>query len=268
MSIQTQTSRIRTICQRLLSVKWLRFIITTLKILLQSGAELCTDVCIDLCFFQALGLLALGIGHWIYLHHWQLFSPKEKMILQLGYIDIMLTMIFYPLKHRAKNNKNHTSCIRVVDVGTPPSSLSKTNEWESIEVQYHDFENLTTTRGGAVLSPKFTCFGHQWCFNVCPGGCKKSADGMVSIFLHNLSDHSIKVQYGIAVKDRDRKVKEEFVSKDKDKGREFAARGGSWGRINFCKRRAIIDALVEGTMIIEIRMKNIGETTALPIIPE
>ena len=45
-----------------------------------------------LCFFQVL-------GHWINLHHWQKFAPKEKMtILQLWCIVIMaLTMIFYPL---------------------------------------------------------------------------------------------------------------------------------------------------------------------------
>ena len=75
---------------------------------------------------------------------------------------------------------NQTSRIQNVDVGTPPSSL---NEWEIINVRYHDFENLTTNRGEAVLSPEFACFGHQWCLKLYPGGDLNSDDGMVGIFL-------------------------------------------------------------------------------------
>ena len=62
------------------------------------------------------------------------------------------------------------SRIRKIDVGTPPPSLSKDDEWESIDVRYHDFENLTTTRNEAVSSPEFTCFGHQWRLGLYPGG--------------------------------------------------------------------------------------------------
>ena len=55
-----------------------------------------------------------------------------------------------------------TSRIRKVEVGTPPSSMSNDNEWEIIQIRYHDFENLTTTRNEYVPSPEFTCFGHKW----------------------------------------------------------------------------------------------------------
>ena len=172
---------------------------------------------------------------------------------------------------------NQTSRIHNVDVGTPPLSLSKDNEWEIINVQYHGFENLTVVRGEAVLSPEFTCFGHQWRLRLYPGGSTKSEDGMVSIFLSNRSNKSIKMQYGFSIKNRGSKAGwSGFVSKDE--GYEFAARGtrdvnnkkiDSGGSRNFCTRTAIINALVDGTLIIEIRMRNVGETTTTsPFIPD
>ena len=146
--------------------------------------------------------------------------------------------------------QTQTSRIRKIDVGTPPSSLSLSNdnEWESIEVHYHDFENLTTTRDEAVVSSEFTCFGHKWRLKLYPGGNTTLVeDGMVSIALHNQSDRSITVQYGYSIKHKGRKVKCDFLSKDE--GSEFAARGtrdannqifDGWVRPNFWKRSQII----------------------------
>ena len=171
-----------------------------------------------------------------------------------------------------------TSRIHNVDVGTPPSSLSTVNnEWEIIKVRYHGFENLSTTRNEYFPSPEFTCFGgHQWRLEIYPGGDLNSNDGMVSIFLQNMSDESIKVKYGFTVKDKEGNTQEEWVSPNE--GRVFAPRGtsdpdnqvgASWGSNNFCKRTQIIDALVDGTLIVEVRMRKFGETApALPFIPE
>ena len=171
-----------------------------------------------------------------------------------------------------------TSRIHNVDVGTPPSSLSTVNnEWEIIKVRYHGFENLSTTRNEYFPSPEFTCFGgHQWRLEIYPGGDLNSNDGMVSIFLQNMSDESIKVKYGLTVKDKEGNTQEEWVSPNE--GRVFAPRGtsdpdnqvgASWGSNNFCKRTQIIDALVDGTLIVEVRMRKFGETApALPFIPE
>ena len=168
-----------------------------------------------------------------------------------------------------------TSRIHNVDVGTPPSSLSTEGEWEIIQVRYHGFQDLTTTRNDHVVSPEFTCFGHQWHLKLYPGGTTDSEDGMVSIFLHNLSNKSIKVQYGLHVKNKGFMTGwSGFISKDE--GNEFAGNGtgdedngvfSGWGRANFHQRTQIIDALVDGTFIMEVRMRNVGETTTSPFIP-
>ena len=159
----------------------------------------------------------------------------------------------------------------IVDVGTPPSSLSmsKENEWEIINVRYHGFENLTVVRGEAVVSPEFTCFGHQWCLKLYPGGGSTSEDGMVGIFLHNLSTRSITLQYGYSFKnERHKLIKDYFTKKE---GSEFTARGSNSnrGRSNFCERNTIIDSLIYGTLIIEVRMRQIvGTDICSPFIPE
>ena len=57
-------------------------------------------------------------------------------------------------------------------------------------------------------------------------------------------------------------------------GCEFAPIGTNvenrdeWGLDNFCQRSTIIDNLVHGTLVIEVRMRTIGETTTSPFIPE
>ena len=151
---------------------------------------------------------------------------------------------------------NQTSRIQNVDVGTPPSSL---NEWEIINVRYHDFENLTTTRGDAVLSPGFTCFGHQWCVRIYPGGKTNSDDGKVGIFLHNRSNKSITLQFGFSVKNKDHKSRIDWLSPP-DEGNVFPGAKGL-GHGNICERSTIIDTLVDGTLIIEVRMRQtIGST--------
>ena len=172
-----------------------------------------------------------------------------------------------------------TSRIHKIDVGTPPSSstTSDCSGWEIIQVQYHGFTNLTTTRNKAVLSPEFTCFGHNWRVQVYPGGRASSDDGMVCISLRNLSNNSIALQYGFSINNECYKLNKFFISPKE--GREFAPFGTEfdagnqisdcWGPHNFAKRSEIIGALEDGTLIIEVRMRKFGETApALPFIPE
>ena len=134
-----------------------------------------------------------------------------------------------------------------------------------VEIRYHEFENLTTTRGEYVRSSEFTCFGLQWYVRVYPGGDSNSDDGMIGIYLYNMGNESIKVQFGFSLRDRDRSSKFEF---DNNSDNEFSPSSADWGWKNFCKRTQIIDSLVDGTLIVEVRMRNSGETTNAPFIPE
>ena len=158
-----------------------------------------------------------------------------------------------------------------VHVGTPPTR----KEWEVIEVHYNEFEGLPSERGVPVHSPEFTCFGHKWRLQIYPGGDTRVDDGMVAVFLENLSNESITIQYGFSVKSKDGKVVEDFASIS---DMFFAPYGTPadntnritylWGQI-FCQRSEVIDALVDGTLIVEVRMRNTAETASYKLfIPE
>ena len=179
-------------------------------------------------------------------------------------------------------NNPSTSRITIIDVGTPPASTrNNCEEWESLQLHFHGFENLPVSDG--VSSPEFTCFGHRWCVQIFPGGRPEADDGMISlylehhsatsdegmvgVYLHNLSSKSVKLQYGFSVKDKKGQVKKEFTRVGR--GKEFAAFGASrpndgifniGGRPNFCQRSKIIDSLVDGALIIEVRFRQTAET--------
>ena len=166
-----------------------------------------------------------------------------------------------------------TSRILKIDVGSPPSSLSKNNdnEWGMVEVRYHGFRNLTTTRTECVESPEFTCFGRKWCLKIFPGGDSTSEEGMVGIFLYNMGNESIKVQFGLSVKGKGHTSKMDWLSPYK--GNEFSpiGTGGNdgLGSNNFCKRTQVIENLVDGTFVIEVRMRQFDKSAiCTPFIPD
>ena len=158
-----------------------------------------------------------------------------------------------------------TSRMNKIDVGTPSSAAtSKYNEWEMIEVHYHDFENLTKTMRDFVLSPEFTCFGHQWCLKLYPGG--SNIKRKVAIYLEHLSSGgSIRIQFGLCVINKNRGWSGFVTEAD---GVEFSLSKTVSGRSNFCDRSDIISALEDGTLIIEVRMRNVAPSTSTPFIPE
>ena len=143
-------------------------------------------------------------------------------------------------------------------VGTPSLCL---DGWTRTEVCFHGFADLTTTRDEAVESPLFSCFGHQWELDLYPGGNEDSdghdisSDGYIAINLCNMSNEAIKIQYGFSVRDAAGKE----VWHEKPRIHQFAGEG-SWGIVNFCKRSFLMDALVNGSLVFEVRMKLIEES--------
>ena len=91
---------------------------------------------------------------------------------------------------------------------------------------------------------------------------------MVSISLHNLSNKSITLQYGFSVV-KNEGFKTQWIGKVSKKENEFAASGTLFGDteglVNFYKL-ALIENLVDGTLIIEVRMKQTAKSTLF--IPE
>ena len=142
---------------------------------------------------------------------------------------------------------------RVVDVGTPSSNFE---DWTTTNVRFHGFADITTEKGERVVSPEFSCFGHQWRVVLYPGGNEESNDRYVALGLSNMSNQSIKLQFGYTVRDAagkeivyDEPSTIEFGTPD-----DVAANG--WGIKNFARRSTLLDALIEGgTLIIEVRMR-------------
>ena len=139
-----------------------------------------------------------------------------------------------------------------VHVGTPPGDFK---DWRTINVYFHRLADLPTTRGEKVRSPEFSCFGHQWKLKLYPGGGTNSPEGYISIYLCNISNKSINIQFDFGVRDADGK---EVLYKKLD-NKVFGALDNSphnaWGYPDFAKRSTLMDILVQGSLILEVRMK-------------
>ena len=92
-----------------------------------------------------------------------------------------------------------------------------------------------------------------------------SVDGYVAIVLLNMSNAAINIQWRLSVRDADGKEVE--YRKPKPESYEFKANCGK-GTYNFARRSKLMDALIEGTLIIEVRMKLIEPKFASQFIPE
>ena len=101
---------------------------------------------------------------------------------------------------------------------------------------FHDFANLSSTRGHFIVSPEFTCNGHRWQLLVYPGGDSTSVEGKVSVYLYHLSKENITVSFDTKVIDKFGKTK---VDKKSNK-HEFNVNGKSWGW-DFISRSDILD---------------------------
>ena len=158
---------------------------------------------------------------------------------------------------------------RFVHVGTPSSDFK---EWTATEVGFHKFTDLTTTRDEYEESPEFSSLGHQWTLVLAPGGEEDNlilpgdVEEMVGVYLLNVSDESIKIEYGYSVKDAAGK---EVVHK-KPKTVEFAAWvfGSSGNNMRgykyFAKRSKIMKSLVNGSLVIEVRMRIVDTNKSAP----
>eukprot|EP00579_Thalassiosira_antarctica_P010319 CAMPEP_0201917034 /NCGR_PEP_ID=MMETSP0903-20130614/6522_1 /ASSEMBLY_ACC=CAM_ASM_000552 /TAXON_ID=420261 /ORGANISM="Thalassiosira antarctica, Strain CCMP982" /LENGTH=387 /DNA_ID=CAMNT_0048453013 /DNA_START=14 /DNA_END=1177 /DNA_ORIENTATION=+ len=147
------------------------------------------------------------------------------------------------------------------------SRVTNIDGMETYEFQLDGFESLpaTATRGTPVLSPEFTCFGHQWRLRVFPGGAENSEDGTVDVFLHHRSDNRINIEFGFSVKGEAGVTAARHFTFD-FRGIHLCLQG----ILNTCGtevgfgRPEVVNSLVEGALIIEVRMRLIKPTTSSP----
>ena len=68
-------------------------------------------------------------------------------------------------------------------------------------VHWHGFGGLPSEQGEFVDSPDFKGLGNQWRLKFYPGGDLTADEGMVSLYLYNMSDKAIEIEYGFSVND-------------------------------------------------------------------
>ena len=133
-------------------------------------------------------------------------------------------------------------------VGPPPVPPGPLSDWIMREVHFHGFEGLPTTRDDEVLSPEFSCFGHQWAVAIYPGGHEGEEEGYVAVYLHNRSPESIDADYKIVKKRQTDQTQRSFEA-DSDEIDEivtFGAEGSGenpWGERNFSTRKTLLTYL-------------------------
>jgi speckle-type POZ protein len=112
--------------------------------------------------------------------------------------------------------------------------------------------------------------GNPWRLSIYPGGSANAVEGMVTLYLENGSNKSIDIDYGFSIIDGNGKQVE---FKRSDGPRNFAPVGttnSARGFPNFVLRSDLMRSLVNGTLIMEIRMKLATLTKSVPpsFIPE
>ena len=153
---------------------------------------------------------------------------------------------------------------RFVHVGTPSDDFK---EWTTTAFCFHKFADLPIWEDLRFLeaSPHFSSLGVEWILDLFPEGMENSAEGYVAIGLQNMSNKSIKIEYGYSVKDADGK---EVVHKKPKTAKEFAP-GGCHSYSNFAKRSKIMKSLVNGSLVIEVRMRIVDTCKPTPLfIPQ
>lgn len=142
--------------------------------------------------------------------------------------------------------------VKDIHVGKPPAEYHL--EEDRVQIHFHDFEILTSTKGASVDSPNFVCAGHEWYLSLYPGGGSSSKDGMVSVFLGSHSQIEIEVDFDIVCKTKSG----DSFQKYRGSGIKYA-KVHSWGWLDFLERDKILDAsnnvLINGTLVFEVRVR-------------
>ena len=127
------------------------------------------------------------------------------------------------------------------------------------KVHFDGFAGLPAQRNEHIQSEEFTCLGNNWCLQIYPGGDADEEEGMVSVFLCNMSKKRVNICFGFSVEDcAEFKVASSIFE-------PVGEAGCSLGTRKFVRSK-VIDSLVDGTLVIEVHMKLVDRTK--PFIPE
>lgn len=125
--------------------------------------------------------------------------------------------------------------------------------WETRKVVIEDYAYLRNDKGHEIESDEFKCFGRRWRVCVFPGGDNGATDGMASIYIELASGAEITLKYSLCVRDSNEKIMVKYAEASNcfNDGYDDVS-----GAHNFCKKETLLNYLVDGGLVIEVRMKQ------------
>ncbi|KAL7452277.1 hypothetical protein ACHAWC_004001 [Mediolabrus comicus] len=139
--------------------------------------------------------------------------------------------------------------------------------WKSFQFEVQNFKDLPTTKNHCVVTPEFSCNGHQWCLRIYPGGDDDAAGGWVSVYLHHLSEGNITANMELTILD---KLRNQNTRKAATSSFEGMGKGVGWS--NFVTRPYILDESKnildsDGTLTVGVSMKEEPSDVFVPKNP-
>ena len=146
----------------------------------------------------------------------------------------------------------------------------KEEVFKTVKVCFAGFEGLPARKGQSRTdSPEFTCFGHRWYVQIYPGGRDDSDDGHVALFLQHKSDENIlNLRFCFLVKKSTGKAAAYCCCFKSDFPGSPAGGINGWGSRDFADRTALIGALQNGALVIEVQMQQTGSRPSESFVPE
>jgi hypothetical protein len=167
--------------------------------------------------------------------------------------------------HSVRDMTTSTTALAHTHMGTPPPDYN--GEWVTHTIHCHGFANLPAERREFVDSPEFMLLGNPWCLKIFPGGRRRAEEGMVGIGFCNMSDKAIDIDFDFSVIDGNGK---QVAYNRTTTPRNFAPMGADCWGFNVAERTTLLSSLVNGALVIQVRMKLAKPTTSVspPFIPE
>jgi hypothetical protein len=135
---------------------------------------------------------------------------------------------------------------------------------------FHGFASLSTERGESVDSPEFEGLGNQWSLAIYPGGDTNADEGMVSIYLNNMSDKSLEIDFDFSVNgENGNQMAYEPVGDDDDDmtASDYFKPFGGMGYNNFASRSNLLNFLVDGALVVKVNMNVASLRSFIPENP-
>jgi hypothetical protein len=89
---------------------------------------------------------------------------------------------------------------QIYTMNSPSTAAVHMSGTMTMKVLFNGFAGLLAEQNQVQKSTNFTCLGRPWQIRIYPGGNSTAEEGMISVFLHNMSGESIIIEYTLIIK--------------------------------------------------------------------